>query len=382
MNEEQRLILKMLEEGKITAAEAEALLNALGQQDPLQEEERSTDMWEKVEKLGEDFADRLEAAAERFSRSVEGKVEYRLADKLSRLSKMISRFPFVSPEDVYEFSEEVEGTFRQDGDILCKLKTANGRIRVRGWTEPGFRLTVLQRVRAKDRDAALARMHRVDLPTNEALGELVIEVPSLPDVTVSLLLDVPRTLIYQLDLQTYNGSIGIADVYSRAANLYTTNGSISAVDVQAEKVHCETVNGSCRVERVVTEMFSGHTGNGTLSLRQIQAADLKCRTSNGSIRVEPQVRGTSNYELVTTNGSIRVELSDDAAKTDFDLQTSVGRISVPEGVYELKRMERQSGGWHVEGESHGLEGAANVLHLRARTGSGSIRLEKSGGVQD
>ena len=43
MNEEQRLILKMLEEGKITAAEAEALLNALKDPEATVEEERHTD---------------------------------------------------------------------------------------------------------------------------------------------------------------------------------------------------------------------------------------------------------------------------------------------------------------------------------------------------
>ena len=52
MSDEQRLILKMLEEGKISAAEAEALLNALGQPEALEEEERSADVWEKVEKQG------------------------------------------------------------------------------------------------------------------------------------------------------------------------------------------------------------------------------------------------------------------------------------------------------------------------------------------
>ena len=71
MSDEQRLILKMLEEGKISAAEAEALLNALGQPEALEEEERSADVWEG-RKAREDL--RRRCAAERFANNMEEKV--------------------------------------------------------------------------------------------------------------------------------------------------------------------------------------------------------------------------------------------------------------------------------------------------------------------
>ena len=86
-------------------------------------------------------------------------MEPRLADKLSRLSKMLSRFPFVSTDDTYEFSEEFYGTFQEDGDIALTLKTSTGRISVQGWNEPQFRLVVVQRIRAKDRESALGKMY-------------------------------------------------------------------------------------------------------------------------------------------------------------------------------------------------------------------------------
>lgn len=382
MNEEQRLILKMLEEGKITAAEAEALLNAVGQSEPLEEEERSADLWEKVEKHGEEFAEKLESAAERFARNLEAKVEFRLADKLSKLSKMISRFPFVSQEDTYEFTEEFHGTFQEEGDIICKLSTGSGRISVQGWNEPGFLLVVTQRIRAKDRETALGKMYHVEVPTLEGVRELVIDVPSFPDAGVSLTLNVPRTLIYQLELATHSGSISVADLYARTAELTTSVGSIGIQGLHAENVRCNTANGSCRAEHVTAELFTASTGNGSLRLKHLQGYRVQCSTSNGSIRVAPVVRGTAHYDLRTTNGSVRVELGDAEVKTAFDLYTSVGRIAVPEEDFELTQVDRRSGGWHVMGQSPGFEASSQRLHLHVQTGSGSIRLMNGGGGQD
>src|SRR5690554_2998650 len=226
MNEEQRLILKMLEEGKITASEAEALLNALGQSEETVEEDRTTDIWSKVEKHGEEFAEKVESAADRFARSLEAKTEFRLSDKLAKISKMISRFPFVAQEDTFEFTEEFKGDLAHDGDIICKLNTGNGRVSVKGWNEPGYRLRIIQRIRAKDRETALTRLHHIDIPDHEPLRELELAVPSFSDMTISLELDLPRTLIYQFDMRTHNGSITLADLYARTAQVNTSNGSV------------------------------------------------------------------------------------------------------------------------------------------------------------
>ena len=183
MNEEQRLILKMLEEGKITAAEAEALLNALKEPEDTAEEERHTDLWTKIEKQGEEFAEKVEQAAERFVRSLETKTELRLSDRLAKLSKMITRFPFVGQEDTYEFTEDYHGTFAENGDILCKLSTGSGRVTVRGWNEPGFRLRVTQRIRGKSGGCLGKTIPYRSAQNGEPLDEL--KVDKLPDVSIS-----------------------------------------------------------------------------------------------------------------------------------------------------------------------------------------------------
>ena len=84
MQQEQRLILKMLEEGKITAEEAEALLNAIGDSSMRTESGPQEDPWVRLEKMGEDFATKVEDATDRFSRSLEQKTEG-FGEKLNRV---------------------------------------------------------------------------------------------------------------------------------------------------------------------------------------------------------------------------------------------------------------------------------------------------------
>ena len=55
---------------------------------------------------------------------------------------------------------------------------------------------------------------------------------------------------------------------------------------------------------------------------------------------------------------------------------------IPERDMEGAHIDRQSGGWHMVGQSPGFETGPNRLRLNVATGSGSIRLEGVGGGQD
>ncbi len=161
MQQEQRLILKMLEEGKITAEEAEALLNALTDGHSAEQGGPQEDPWVRLEKLGEDFASKVEAATERFSRSLEHRTEGGLSEKLIKLPKIFARFPFVNYEQAHEFTQVLRGGRMgvENGVGSIALDNFNGPLQVEGWAEDGWQLIVTQRLRGgKDRDAVRGRL--------------------------------------------------------------------------------------------------------------------------------------------------------------------------------------------------------------------------------
>ena len=191
MNEERFLILKMVEEGKITSEEAVALLDALerepgvdktagfgesgehGGSTPSVEDKAAKDKRSTLERLRdaidqrEDaefeivleeearrFAKNVEAAAEKFSRLIEERIEKEVKPALANLPTFLARIPVIR-EWVGDFStvtEERQGTFLND-NIILELATDNGSIEVEGWPESHYHLVLKKKVRGKDAEA-------------------------------------------------------------------------------------------------------------------------------------------------------------------------------------------------------------------------------------
>ncbi len=376
MNEEQKLILKMVEEGKITADEAAALLEAVGQDEPkTASPDDENDVWEKLSKQGDEFAHKVEHAADRFSKSLEAKLEGGMAERLSSLPKLLSKIPFVLGAEQHEFTQEFSGTFAADADALpVRLSTTNGRIEVNGWEQDHYKLTVIQRVRGKDRDTARGRMIEIPLAEGAAdARDLVLAPETSSEVTISYQLFLPKKNPYEIVLTTSNGRIQTAYVNARSVVVDTTNGGIELRQIRAGSVEARTNNGSNVLDYVEAETIKQESGNG--SLRQAALArETYCRTTNGSVKVSPLgiLPQNSTMQLITTNGSVRCSLPR-AANTGCSVEavTAVGNVTVDIDGFESIQ-ERSASSKRVVGRTIGYEDAPSRLAINARTSSGSV----------
>ncbi|HHY10754.1 MAG TPA: DUF4097 domain-containing protein [Firmicutes bacterium] len=374
MQEEQRIILKMLEEGKITAAEAEALLNALGEREAEGEGGRQEDFWARLEKQGEEFAEKVESAVERFYRSLESKTEALATDKLAGIPKILARFPFIEFEEAHEFIQVFRGELAGDLTVVpTALSTFNGSIKVRGWSEGGYQLTVTQRLRGKDRELARKRLHYIDWVDGETRQDLNLEIPALDGATVSLELMVPRSRLYAVDLQSHNGSLQITDLQGTALELETSNGSALLRQVKGESVFGKTNNGSCQMDRVEADSIQYRLNNGSYRLR-VQAGEFDCTTTNGSVNLQLLAgQGDSTYTVRTTNGSIAVKLPSLAETgVNVDLRAAVGRVTADLGPLEISQKERGGGGGLLVARTFNYADQGKKIALKASSSSGSI----------
>lgn len=369
MQQEQRLILKMLEEGKITAEEAEALLNAIGDSSNRVESGPQEDPWVRLEKMGEDFATKVEDATDRFARSLETKTE----GFGEKLNKVFSKFPFIGQETSQEFTQVVQGTVNGEGVIPIDLRNFNGPVRVGGWIEEGYQLTVVQRIRGKDRDLLRGRVFDVDWTDGTARNSFKLNVPALDESTVSLHLLVPQDLIYEISLSSYNGSLAVDNLEATTIEVETVNGSTQIREVQGKLIQGKNSNGSCELTQVEVESIRHRISNGSYRLNVV-AQEVDCTATNGSMHVRtPHLKGTSVYRLKTTNGSIRVAIpSEGDLGVALDLSTSVGRVSSELDTLEMTKQERSGGGSVLIGRSLGFEDKATKLTVTASTTSGSI----------
>lgn len=166
----------------------------------------------------------------------------------------------------------------------------NGSIRVFGRDGGGVKVTARLEARDRTDEDAEALLARVRVAAD---GRRVRADGPSPDGGergwyVSYVIEVPRR--FDLDLETYNGSVGVSGV-TGTFDLRATNGSVALVGVGGD-VRAHTQNGSLNVE---------------LTGRRWEGAGLDADTRNGSVRVRVPADYSARLETSTVNGAIRTE---------------------------------------------------------------------------
>lgn len=411
MDEERKLVLKMLAEGKITPDEAEKLLDALegsayepempGPQglgasaacfgecrEPRGADEADTksgtvgDEDHRLEWEGKARADRGAPFETRFEQAirdiVEGAVDQaaKAVEAASKLANKVGAkaIEIGDPEGIggviglfggvpgVRAAVEKSGTFApslSNGEI--KVDVANGRVSVTGWDGDGYRVEARGRVRGRDFSAEaaseiLARCVAVDETTG------LIEIDQSNDRRVaglSVNIHVPRSCRYQrVEIDTSNGSIDVSGLHTERLDLDTSNGSVAVRAVEAREMSVDTSNGSVTV--------------------QCKADDVSCDTSHGSITAVVEPLGSeAHVDLDTSFGSIRVVLpDDDDLGVSLKADTSFGKIRAQVSADGTHVMEAKGGSKMYQAATPGFESKPRRCIVKADTSFGSIEVRR------
>lgn len=369
MQQEQRMILKMLEEGRVTAKEAEALLRALREEPVTAEPEQQEVPWERLEKMGEDFASKVEVATERFARSL----EHTVGDKLTKLPKILAKVPFLGYEESQEFTKRLRGPVGPGEVIPIELNNANGPIQLQGWTEDYYQLTIVQRLKGGDRELLRSQLYEVDWENNMEMDSFNLSIPNRGDRFISLHLMVPQERTYEVQLVSQNGSLFAENLQGRNLTLHTINGGTELRAIKAASIKGEVGNGICEMKDVQAQSIRHRLGNGSYHL-SISASTVELVTTNGAVNVRvTEVQNRMDCRLRTTNGAIKVSLPPRIdVGVSLDLKTSVGRISTELGSLKVTKQDRQGGGATLTASSIEYVRFKDKIDLEATSTSGSI----------
>lgn len=391
MKEERMLILSMLQEGKITAEEAHDLLEALafGQE---ASNEQAAEQWEEVksrlERAGDVVEERLEQARE--------KIEERMEDVRVRIDAARDKAghdpesPIQGLEDVFvtverglaQFAKELpeaigrlvsfdfgsfaghtvehvyEGTFHEGTtEAAVSVETRNGSVKWETWDEPGYRVVVTNKVRAEDKEQAELKAADATVWEKTDTG-FHLKAGVGRGIASSVRVLLPVGVRCHIDTKTRNGSIRAREVAMNSGKFTTSNGSIRMEDVDAHDMQTTTTNGSIRIAGIV-ETLRGTTAQGSIEVRLPAYGDRERHIEQ------------ANWNLRTTNGSIRIRMPE-AADVGFhmDLQTVNGRVrsSIPGLDAEVSGRHPRSVIW----QSAGYEQKSRQVAVTASTVNGSI----------
>ena len=342
MSDEKMAILRMLEEGKISAAEAAKLLAAVGHERDEGAQSESSSAAGGNEESGSG-----EEGGEKSSTSTEGDLFENLGNNLGRVFKAVQSmdvdrvvraaketanetvstvrdtagkrindvmddvsdivFDVTGRGEKEEVVEEEQWNLPAAGVARIQVETGNGPITVTAAETDQVEVVAQTRVIARDLTTARSFIDQVEVGVEEADGEIRLyrEHPRPPagvSVVVSFDLRCPADL--HTRAYTLNGKIEIQGLRGDI-DAASSNGVVS-VEGGVGSVNARTKNG--KVRAIVEELrgkgeFESINGQIEVEIRAGQAG-LHAKTLNGSVDVKVPVGFDGQLEAHTTNGRV------------------------------------------------------------------------------
>lgn len=332
MSEERRIILNLLAEGKITADEAEQLLDALDETDLYDlgsfdeagsgdsgdqcDEERLDDLSDLGERLGAQAEVMADDLSERLSKAVSEMAEagQELPDRLGRMfGSMFGSFGW-SPGYV---GVRAERTFESEMPADCRisaidLATRSGSIKLAGWDRPGYKVVARAKVRGADSQAEAERKLASSLRLLLDGGVMRVDCTdqAIRD-SLSIEAYVPGASTYDIKVNTRNGSARVESLNSRSMEVRSSNGRVALEDTNAQNTIASARNGSLSARGDLGDAGLD-TANGSISvtLSYESAGKIRVNTANGSVRlyVPREARVAYEIDAQTVNGSVKNSL--------------------------------------------------------------------------
>lgn len=431
MEEERLLILRMVQDGKITAEEAAALLDALQAQsstsgaaftesgytgsdsstagDKTADAKAGTD-WEKqvsdmadkasqkiseklkklndpevsrkIEEEASKFAENVQRAAEQFGRLLEERIQKDIKPALANIPSFLENLPFIgnlmSGLTVTE-EEEYSGELTGD-EVEIHYTGRNGILEVKPWDSYGYRLEVRKTMKGS-RPEELKSVKAFDVVSEPERLEFRVKPDLVAGVKGTLWL--PRNKSYSLHLDTSNGAIRIQGLKGKDFNLSTSNARVELRNLTGQQVRAKTSNGTIECTDVVCNDVELETSNGTI-IASVDAQSSRYFTSNGVINVKlkttlERLSGEGNHVATTSNGSIEVALAEsilDYARVDA--RTNFGNIKIKPEELAVKVDGENIGNRHIVAEGSKYESADNRLNLVVKTTNAGITIKQLG----
>lgn len=376
--EEKILILKMLEEGKITSEEALKLLESLGKDNEERNYEEKNTPDSKLNDTINKFSKKAEKFAEKIGPDFISRVENVSTDfadaAVKFADKMVGFFSNgFSNADIYKtVSKNFSFPINNPEKLRIILKTQNLAITANASDTSevslNMKLNLLDEITDVDKHiTALAEDDIINIETNfpsKVWGKLEIRVPKNMEI---------------FQIESSNSKCSIEDLKAKSLYCNTSNGKIEFLNCSCQTLQAKTNNGKIIMSHSQATCATLDTSNGGIEMENSCFDKLKSYTSNGNIylshfySINP---GEAVYDLQTTNGKIKITLDKDsniAYKINAD--TTLGNINIsdlePSYIIDRNNSNMKASASVVSGFYNNAE---NKMFIEAATTNASINI--------
>jgi len=355
------MILKMIDDGKITAEEGVKLLEAL---EKTESGKNSTDTslstrvnWEEGRRKTKSY--RQVSGANKFATFIESAIQ-----KIKEVDLDFNFGTYMTVHHIFHHRQLTEATF--------DISVENGSVTLVPWNEEDVRLECEAKVyRARDAEEAKQTFLREVTMTGD--GEKLKIYSKQKTIKLQATIYVPQKQYQAITLYTFNGHLKGEHLRTNKIEAKAVNGSISFDHLDTKKLAAETVHGPIDIVETNANACDVRTVNGAITINGM-LPDVDVETVNGTITYE--LKGTSdtrNYaDFKATTGSIHVSVPH-TYRVEGNLKTNVGGFTCD--LDDLEIIEEKKD--FAQKQTVFLAGPEKVpsLKLKASTNTGSISVQ-------
>ncbi|MEQ6378383.1 DUF4097 domain-containing protein [Bacillaceae bacterium S4-13-56] len=358
MSEEKKRILKLVEDGVLSAEEGLALLEKLEKPKEKTFEISTNVDWENEQ-------ERLEQGES--NTSLRQKIFEFIDETIEKIKKVDLDLNFGAYEEVSHIFQLRGENFE---DVIIDL--SNGDLQIELWDDPDVRVECKAKVyHAKSKEHAKEFfLDHVDASVREGLFHFSSDSKKVKS-----------------DVKLYFPKHSYEKLVARLFN-----GTIQTKSMDIGKVTLKTANGKIRVEQLKAEELEVETSNGNILLEDVSLNECDVESINGKIQL---VGAFSKVDVQTVNGSIDCQWKDGLPRAGFfrntsgninltlprhvqihaELKTALGNTSCNLDDYHVIEERKDVLGkyLHVEAQKE----QESTLHIDAESKTGSIQIQSN-----
>lgn len=393
--EEKMMILKMLQEGKITAEEAHKLLEAVDKNNASFDadmrrnerklEEKMQELHQKASKVAEKLGSKLNESAEKFNTNSEKfgddfakRMEgfgNDIADSAVKFTDKLVNYlgNFIDVGyDKYQYKKNFIYQISDNTDL--KVNTCNFAVIVSPTEEKDLIVDIY--VNSSISNLEIDEYLKVE--QTETGISMETKFPSRTWGKIEIM--VPQHL-NNLNIITTNGKCELNNISANSIESTTSNGKIGLFNCQGKTIDAVTSNGKIVSVETTAAYAEYNTSNGKIEIENCKFDKLDAKTSNGSIVLEginKMSASEGNYSLRTSNGKIVMELSNsEELGCMIDASTSLGSITIdlPQLNYfvDKKSFSMQS---NAKIKTTNFDSVKDKIFVNAHTSNSSIVIDE------
>ncbi|MFC3886572.1 DUF4097 domain-containing protein [Bacillus songklensis] len=318
MIEKRKQILKMVEEGKLSANEAFMLLEALEKD----EKKAAVKTEEIVQELSTVVSGHGKSTSKQQSAShvsFKDKFLTFVDQTLKKVKDLDLDFNFGPSYEVRHIFQHSAGCIQQiDIDIT------NGGVELLPWTHQDVRVECDALVYKVEHQEA-ARQSFLQSVTFSIENGLLRFLVQKKHLKVKTKIYIPSTMYERVKVRMFNGAIFAEGVSAGELKMKAANGAIHLKNIRAEEAEIETANGHITIDGSHVKNCEAETINGLIRMEGAYEK-VNIQTFNGSIKCHFKDERTEKIFLKTTTGSIDVCVPNTAA-VEGDLKSNLGNFT-------------------------------------------------------